>query len=70
MLEARKGLPPLRCAIDRAIRGSTRVILVSRFGAMASRYGASASHSARVIAAENSPTMVIPRSVRTGRTSN
>jgi hypothetical protein len=47
----------------------TRVILASRFAAMASRYGASASRSAGVIDAENSPT-VIPRLVRTGRTSN
>jgi hypothetical protein len=37
---------------------------------MASRYGASASLSALVMAAENSPTIVTPRLVRTARTSN
>ena len=60
---------PLR-AIERATRRSARATRANLFAAMASRYGASASRSARVIAAENSPTMVTPRLVRTGRTSN
>jgi hypothetical protein len=37
---------------------------------MASRYGAAASRSALVMDAEKSPTMVMPRLVRTARTSN
>ena len=60
----------LRRAIDRADRHSARFSRASRFAVMASRYGALASRSIRVIAAGNSPTMVIPRLVRTGRTSN
>ena len=45
----------MRRTIDCAIRRSARVILASRLAAMASPYGASASRSTRVIAAENSP---------------
>ena len=42
----------------------------SRFAAMASRYGWSASLAACVIAFEYSPTIVVPRLVRTARTWN
>jgi hypothetical protein len=45
---------------------SARAFLAKRFAAIASRYGASASRSALVMAAENSPTIVMPRLVRTG----
>jgi hypothetical protein len=50
---------------QRASHRAARAILASRFAAMASRYGASASRAALVMAAENSPTIVMPRSVLT-----
>jgi hypothetical protein len=55
---------------QRARHRAARAILASRFAAMASRYGASASRAALVMAAEKNPTIVMPRLVRTARTSN
>jgi len=61
-----------RCdaSIEPTRRRYPRAIRASRFAAMASRYGAAAFRSALVMDAEKSPTMVMPRLVRTARTSN